>query len=70
MLTTAMGFTDLEVSLTYKGIQFRVTTVVLGFITYLKSRHHEDNVNGPTVAEGIEGGQRLMGEVSTEKHIH
>ena len=25
--------------------------MVLGFITYLKSRHHEDNANGPSVAE-------------------
>ena len=32
-----------------------MTTVVLWFVTYLKSRHREDTVNGPTIAELKEG---------------
>ena len=56
MLYAAMGTIDLEAVINIDKYSFklkllRMTAVVLRFVTYLKSSHNEDNVNGPTAAE-------------------
>ena len=40
--------------------------VVLRFVTYLKSRHHEDNVNGPTAAELKEAKDRWVKSIQRD----
>ena len=46
-----MGSIDLEAVIDIEIKLLRVTTLVLQFVTYLKSRHREDNVYAPTAAE-------------------
>ena len=56
MLNAAMGNIDFEAIIDIERYSsklklLRVTTLVLRLVTYLKSRHCEDNVNGPTASE-------------------
>ena len=55
-LNAAMGSIDLEAVIDIERYSsklklLKVTALVLWFVTYLKSRHCESNVNAPTAAD-------------------